>query len=272
MQVKEILREFNIRPKKRLGQNFLISSYYLDKIVKTAQLKSIDVVVEIGAGVGNLTEILMLQAGKVVAVEKDENLFNVLSKLYGKNKEVKLIKNDFLNINLSNFYKAEGVKVKIFGNPPYYISTALIEKLITEKNYYQVAYLSFQKEYAERLLAKPRTKNYGRLTIFAQSFLDIKSLFKIPKNAFYPKPEVDTIFISLKPKADIQVKNYKNLDILTREFFQRRRKKIAKIVKDSILLKEKGIESALKLSGINLDLRPEELSVSDYIGISNILK
>ncbi|MDP8233755.1 MAG: 16S rRNA (adenine(1518)-N(6)/adenine(1519)-N(6))-dimethyltransferase RsmA [Candidatus Saelkia tenebricola] len=271
MQVKKVLREFNIRPKKRLGQNFLISQHHLEKIMKVTNLSRNDVVLEIGPGVGNLTELLLENTKKVISVEKDEVLVEVLNQIFQSNKKLKIIKGDFLNINLRKIYKTEKKLLKVIANPPYYISTQIIEKLINERKYYKTAFLSFQKEYVQRMLATPATKNYGRLTIFTQVYLNVEFLFKIPKSVFYPVPVVDSMFISIRPKKVTKVKNENGLHIVTREFFCKRRKKISTILKNSSMLPTVKINRSLSDLNIDPNSRPEELSVSDYINIANSL-
>jgi len=271
MQVKKVLREFNIKPRKRLGQNFLFSSYHLEKIIKSAGLNRYDVVVEIGSGVGNLTELLLERVKRVISVEKDGHLVEVQKQIFALNKKLEFINEDFLRIDLRKIFKSEKQFLKIVANPPYYISTQIIEKLIDYEDCYKEAFLSLQKEYVQRMLAKPGTKDYGRLTIFTQAYLDVESLFKIPKSVFYPVPRVDSVFIAVRPKGKTGLKNKKKLDLISREFFSNKRKKINTILKNSSVLSEMRIDRVLSSLSIDLNSRPEELSVPDYIKIANLL-
>ncbi len=271
MQVKAILRQFRITPKKKLGQNFLISKRHLERIAGVCALNQKDIVIEIGSGVGNLTAEIAKTAAFVYAVEKDSSLSHVLNSLYSENENIKIINEDFLETKISAFSSPGYNLPKIIGNPPYYLSTQLIEKLIKEEDLFQCAFLSLQKEYVKRMLAKPGTKSYGRLTIFVQSFLEIKSLFTLSKNLFFPIPEVDSIFVSLTPRTDIRIKSEQCLDSLTREFFQKRRKKISGIIKNSKKFSNIKMFDILSGLGIDSNLRPEELEVSDYINIANLM-
>ena len=271
MQVKKVLREFHIKPRKRLGQNFLSSTYHLGKIVKSAGLNRRDVVVEIGSGIGNLTELLLERVKKVISVEKDENLVEVQKQIFAANKKLEFINDDFLKIDLSKIFKSEKQLFKIVANPPYYISTQIIEKLIDYRCYYKEAFLSLQKEYVQRMTASSGTKNYGRLTVFTQVYLDIDILFKIPKGVFYPAPCVDSVFIAVRPKEKTGLKNRGKLELIIREFFSSKRKKISTILKNSSVLPDTQINKVLSCLNIDLNFRPEELSVSDYVNIANLL-
>jgi len=271
MQVKKVLREFNIKPRKRLGQNFLTSPYHLEKIIESAGLNKHDVVVEIGPGIGNLTELLLERSKKVISVEKDGVLIEVLKQIFASNKKLKFINEDFLKTDLRKIFKSEKQLLKIVANPPYYISTQIIEKLIDYGDCYKEAFLSLQKEYVQRMTASPRTKNYGRLTIFTQVYLDIELLFKIPKSVFYPAPVVDSVFIAIRPKKKTGLKNNKKLDIISREFFSSKRKKISTILKSFSVLPKVRMNKILSRLNIDSNSRPEELSVSDYVNIANLL-
>ncbi len=268
MQVRKILQAYGIKPRKKMGQNFLVSYKYLNKIVESAHLRAEDWVMEIGAGIGNLTELLLSKTSRVIAIERDERLVNVLIHRLGNNPNLEILKGDFLKVKIKDFYSP---RLKIIGNPPYYLASKLIEKLISEQKYFNSAFLSFQKEYVERMVANPGGKQYGRLSVFVQSFFNCQILFKIPKTVFYPQPEVDSIFISLIPKKDISV-DVEKLEIITREFFSNRRKKISTIIKNSEKLSLGDMERILDRVGVNEDLRPEIISVENYIKIANFLR
>ncbi len=268
MQVKKILQAYGIKPRKKMGQNFLVSYKYLNKIVESAHLCAEDWVIEIGAGIGNLTELFLPKTSRVIAVEQDERLVNILIHRLGSNPKLEVLKGDFLKVKIEEFCSP---RLKIIGNPPYYFTSKLVEKLIYEQKYFNSAFLSFQKEYVERMVANPGGKQYGRLSIFVQSFFNCQILFKIPKTAFYPQPEVDSIFISLIPKKDINV-DVEKLGIITQEFFSSRRKKISTIIKNSERLNSWNMEKVLDKVGIDVDLRPEIISVEKYIEIANALR
>lgn len=268
MQVKKILQVYGIKPRKRMGQNFLVSYKYLNKIVESAHLCAEDWVIEIGAGIGNLTELLLSKTAQVIAVERDGRLVNVLIHRLGSNPNLDILKEDFLKVKIKNFCSH---RLKIIGNPPYYFASRLIEKLVHEQKYFHSAFLSFQKEYVERMIANPGGRQYGRLTVFVQSFFDCQVLFKIPKIAFYPQPEVDSIFISLIPKKDVNV-DVEKLEIITQEFFSSRRKKVSTIIKNSKRLSSWNMDKVLDQLEVDTNIRPEIIPVEKYIEIANFLR
>ncbi len=266
MYLKDILRQYNIRPNKRLGQNFLISEHYLNRIVKSIAVKGGDAILEIGSGSGNLTRDLVKDAASVIAIEKDVKLFNVLVEIFKDSSNLVLINADFLTVDLKSYFKKYGL-LRIVGNLPYYISTQIIEKIIENRELIKDGYLMLQKEYVERMVAVSGSKQYGRLSIFAQTFLDLKKLFKVPKSCFYPQPKIDSHFISFNIKHDCAIADTAILSLVTSEFFQKRRKKIATIIKNSKILTRLNMVSIMHNLGIDLNQRPEQLSVCEYIDI-----
>jgi 16S rRNA (adenine1518-N6/adenine1519-N6)-dimethyltransferase len=267
MQVKKILIDYNIKPRKRLGQNFLVSQKYLKKIVEYSSLDSEDIVVEIGAGIGNLTELLLGKVSKVIAVEQDGRLVSVLKELLGENKKLEILNKDFLKVDIKNIAKDN---IKIIGNPPYYFSSRLIGKLIADRMYFNCACLSFQKEYVERMIARAGSKIYGRLSVFVQSFFECHPLFKIPRSAFYPPPDVDSIFVKLVPRKGVHV-NPALVEKVTREIFTTRRKKLSSIIRNSKLFEFSEMKEILEQLNINLNDRPESISIEKFHAIIEIL-
>ena len=267
MEVKKILTKYNIKPRRRLGQNFLVSQKYLRKIVEYLPLTPQDTVLEIGAGVGNLTELLLEKTSRVIAVELDGVLTSVLAELLGQNKKLEILHRDFLKVDIKNI----SASLKIVGNPPYYFASRLIEKLITDRAYFSCAYLSLQREYVERMLAVPGSKKYGRLSVFVQSFFECEELFKIPRSAFYPPPDVDSVFISLIPKKNINIDS-NILEAITRDFFSKRRKKLSSIIKNSKLSIPSEMERMLKNLDIDINHRPEVIPVEKFHKMVEILK
>ncbi|MDP8217016.1 MAG: 16S rRNA (adenine(1518)-N(6)/adenine(1519)-N(6))-dimethyltransferase RsmA [Candidatus Kaelpia imicola] len=266
MYLKDILRQYKIRPNKRLGQNFLISEYYLNKIIGSIAIKNGGSILEIGSGAGNLTRALAKDAASIIAVEKDVRLFGVLTDIFKENPIVSLINADFLAVDLKSYFKKYGF-LRIVGNLPYYISTQIIEKIIENRKIIKDGYLMLQREYVERVLAVPGSKKYGRLSIFAQTFLNLKKLFKVPKSCFYPQPKVDSYFISFNIKDNCIIEDTTVLSLVTSEFFQKRRKKIATIIKNSKILTGLNTASIMYNLGIDLNRRPEQLLVCEYIDI-----
>ena len=257
----------SIKPKKSLGQNFLIDNNIINKIVKIGNISNKKVVMEIGPGNGNLTNIILKKnPKKLYAIEKDKKLSLLLKKKFKENKNIKIINSDILNILNKNIKKKN---IIIFGNLPYNISTKILASLILLEKWppwYENLIFMFQKEVADRIIAKNYTKDFGRLSILSNWRLDIKKHFDISKNCFFPKPKINSTLLSFKPKKNsiFYLKNPKNLEKVTRILFSNRRKMINKNFKK---LFGKKIFVAKNLD-INLNKRAEELSAEIYYKIA----
>jgi 16S rRNA (adenine1518-N6/adenine1519-N6)-dimethyltransferase len=249
-----------IKPKKSLGQNFLIDQTILKKIVSLIKIKD-KFVLEIGPGTGNLTSyILKSNPKKLIVVEKDEFLVNDLKKKF-KNKII-IINDDILKIDETKLCEE---RLIVFGNLPYNISTEILAKwIINLENtnfWFDSLILMFQKEVADRILSKCNSSNYGRLTILANWKLEIDKICDIKPGSFSPKPKVDSSLLFFKPKRIFyQFKNSKNLEKITRIFFNQRRKKI----KTPFNILFKGNVNVLNKLDIDLNLRPHNLSQDVY--------
>ena len=199
-------------PKKSLGQNFLIDNNILDKIVKTANIDKNKIILEIGAGYGNLTKkISNMNPKKIYAVEKDKELSLLLKKKFVDAKNIEIIQDDILNFIKK---KKLGKKIIIFGNLPYNISTQILANLILLKDWppwYDSMILMFQKEVADRIIAKNKSKMFGRLSVLCNWRLDIKKHFDISKNCFLPKPKINSTLLSFTPKK-IKYIDYKKTE------------------------------------------------------------
>ena len=253
-----------IKAKKSLGQNFLIDKNIIKSIVNIGDVKKNNVILEVGPGTGNLTEyILKKNPKKIFVIEKDSNLVNLLNEKF-KNK-INILNKDILKFDLNNISKE---KIIIFGNLPYNISTKILTQWITthEKfKCYKKLILMFQREVADRILAKTNSKNYGRLSIISNWRLNIKKEFNISPQCFFPKPKVDSTLLSFVPKKEFYyIKNPENLEKITRIFFNQRRKMI-KIPLKQIFKNPEKVAVNFKL---NLNLRPQNLSPLTYFNIT----
>ena len=253
--------------KKSLGQNFLVDKNIINKIIKIGNINKNKTIIEIGAGYGNLTiAIKAMDPQKIFAIEKDKKLFSFLNNKFENFKNIKIINDDVLNfIEKKNLEK----DMIVFGNLPYNISTQILASLILLKKWppwYKVLILMFQKEVADRILAKPGTKQYGRLSILSNWRLEIKKHFDVSKNSFFPIPKINSTILSFKPKKNnlFNLKNPKNLEIVTRVLFSNRRKMINKNFKK---LFNQNISISKNLN-LNLNLRPEELNNETYYKIA----
>ena len=252
-----------IKAKKSLGQNFLVDQNIIDKIVNILELKNRSIL-EIGPGTGSLTEgILKKKPKKVLVVEKDDDLTNLL-KVKFKNK-IEIINSDILNID-ENLLSDKTLTV--FGNLPYNISTEILCKWILnlkERIWFDCLILMFQKEVADRIISDFNTKSYGRLTILANWRLDIKKICDITPTSFLPKPKIDSTVLFFKPKKEFfSFKDSKNLEKITRIFFMHRRKMIKK---PYYQLFNGNISIASKI-GIDLKLRPQNLNLETYFKLT----
>ena len=252
------------KPKKSLGQNFLIDQNILQKIVNTVSINNNSEILEIGPGTGSLTNYLIKKnPKKIFVVEKDNNLSMLLDEKF-KNK-INIINNDILKISENLISKQ---KLIVFGNLPYNISTEILSKWITSKNknfWFSKLILMFQKEVADRIIGKINTSNYGRLSILSNWKLDVKKIMNISRNSFFPKPKIESSLLIFSPKNKFyKIKNPKNLEMITRVFFNQRRKMIKKPFKQIF---EDSDHIAKKLN-INLNLRPQNLSPNTYYKIT----
>ncbi|MBF0511387.1 MAG: ribosomal RNA small subunit methyltransferase A [Candidatus Omnitrophica bacterium] len=252
------------RPKKHLGQNFLINPYVQQRIIQSCAFKQEDTVVEIGPGQGALSCLIAPLVRRLICVEADRDLIAPLG--LSLPSSVEIIQADFLKWDMGHLPN----RIKVIGNIPYYISTPIIEKLITERIKVSEAFLTVQKEFQERLTAKPGGKDFGSLTCFAEYYADIKMLFKINHASFKPAPKVDSAFIrlsmrSFKEKAEDEDFLFK----LTQTAFSQRRKTIVNALKG--LVPSQKLEKEILLLGLSVTARAENLSVLDYVALSNKL-
>ena len=257
---------FVTNPKKSLGQNFLVDKNIIKKIIEIGNVEKDQTVLEIGSGSGNLTQhIIDKKPKKIIAIEKDKKLSFFIKKLFINNKNFNLINNDVLEI-IKN--KSFGKNVIVFGNLPYNISTQILAYLILLKKWppwYKILILMFQKEVADRIIAKGNTPSYGRLSILSNWKLDVKRIMNISPNSFFPKPKIKSSLLFFSPKHKFfKIKNPKNLEMITRIFFNQRRKMIKKPFSQIF----KNSTHVAKKLNIDLTLRPQNLSPNAYYRIT----
>ena len=253
-----------IKAKKSLGQNFLIDQNIIDKILDLVEIKDKNIL-EIGPGTGNLTsKIIKKNPKKLIVIEKDDSLVDLLKDSFGS--KIKIINEDVLKVDENSLLEE---KLSVFGNLPYNISSQILCKWILnikENSWFDCLVLMFQKEVADRIVAKFNNKNYGRLSIMANWKLDIEKICDVKPTSFSPVPKVDSSILFFKPKNNfLKISNPKNLEKVTRIFFMHRRKMIKK---PYYQLFEGNTEIASKLK-INLNLRPQNLDFETYYRIVN---
>ena len=252
-----------IKAKKSLGQNFLINKNILEEIVNVTDIQD-KTVLEIGPGTGNLTSYILKKNPKqIFVIEKDNDLANILQNKF--NNKITIINDDVLKIDETTLFKD---KVTVFGNLPYNISTEILSKwIINLKNnfWFDCMILMFQKEVADRIIAKLNTSNYGRLSIISNWKLNIQKICDIKPEAFSPKPKIESSLLLFYPKKNfIKINDPKNLEKVTRIFFNQRRKMLKKPF-NQLFNGDKYILEKLK---IDLNLRPQNLSFETYYKIT----
>ena len=250
-------------PKKSLGQNFLVNKEILNQIADLGEIKSDDIILEVGPGTGNLTEkILKKKPKKIIVVEKDKYLTLFLKKKF--NEGVEIINDDILNYNLEIFHDK---KIIIFGNLPYNISTQILTSWIKKNNLNKFCkrfILMFQKEVADRILAECNSKNYGRLSIISSWKMNIKKIVDINPGSFLPSPKIKSSLLIFIPKNSFyKLKNPKNLEHITNIFFNQRRK----MIKNPLKILFKNYEKASMDLSLDLNLRPQNLTNITYYKI-----
>jgi 16S rRNA (adenine1518-N6/adenine1519-N6)-dimethyltransferase len=247
------------KAKKSLGQNFLVDHNILEQIVNTVEIKNREIL-EIGPGSGNLTaHILKKNPKKIYVIEKDNDLSLFLKKKF--NDEINIINDDVLKISENKISKE---KLTVFGNLPYNISTEILSKWIVnldENFWFSELVLMFQKEVADRIIAKSGTSKYGRLSILSSWKLNVEKIIDVKPESFLPKPKIDSSLLVFSPRKKIfKLSNAKNLEMITRVFFNQRRKMIKKPFNQ--LFKD-AKEIANKFD-IDLNLRPQNLKPDTY--------
>jgi len=253
-----------VRAKKSLGQNFLIDKDILKKIVDLVKIKD-ETILEVGPGTGNLTSFILEKEPKqLLVVEKDNELVSILNKNFDK--KITIINEDILKIDEKDISKNP---IVVFGNLPYNISTEIICKWILNLNnqdfWFNNLILMFQKEVADRIVADPGTSHYGRLSILTNWKLDIKKVCDIKNTSFFPKPKVDSSLLLFKPKKNFfYIKDPKNLEKITRIFFNHRRKMLKKPFNQLF----NGNLEIIKKLNLNLNLRPQNLDLQTYFKLT----
>jgi len=255
-----------ILPKRSLGQNFLIDENILNIITELGNINNEDLVLEVGPGTGNLTQkILEKKPKNFTVIEKDKKLVDFLKKKF--NKKIDIINEDMLKFS---YEKNLNKRIIVFGNLPYNISTQILSKWIKIKKleyFYKKFILMFQKEVADRIIAKDNSKNYGRLSIISNWKMNVKKIMDIDPKSFRPIPKVKSSILTFEPKKNYyKIQDGKNLEHITNVFFNQRRKMIKKPMK--VLFKD--FEEISKELSLDLNLRPQNLSNLTYYKICSM--
>jgi 16S rRNA (adenine1518-N6/adenine1519-N6)-dimethyltransferase len=255
-----------IKPKKKLGQNFLVDGNIRRKIIAACELKNTDIAVELGAGRGELTGLIAARAEKVFAIEIDSALCEIAGDALKEFPNARIINADILKFDFGIFFKES--KVKVIGNIPYYISSPIIERLVKFRDNITEAYISVQKEFARRMAAPSGSKDYGSFSCFVQYYAQTNVIFNIKKNSFFPVPQVDSSFVRLKIRKEpaVYVKDEKLFFKTIRAAFNKRRKTLKNSM-EGVVSRDK-LERYFMRYAIDPRIRGEELALQDFANIN----
>ena len=267
-----ILRKYNIRANKNLGQNFLINQNVIDEIVNSAKIGKEDLIIEIGPGLGTLTKELLQKAGKVICIEIDERMVKILNDRFSLYENFEIINEDVLKVKLNEIIEKENKKCKIVANLPYYITTPIIMKLLENKLNIESITVMIQKEVADRLIATPGEKLSGAITYTVYYYCESEKILEVPPNSFIPEPEVtsEVIKLNLRKTAPVQVEDMKKMfSIIKAAFMQSRKTLLNSLTNGNIFSnKQEAIEIFNKLN-INQNARAEELTLEQFAELTN---
>ena len=276
-ETKFIMKKYNIRANKSLGQNFLIDSNIIEKIIDGSDVSKNDLVIEIGPGLGTLTKFLLEKAYKVICVELDNKMIDILNDRFKLYNNFEVIHNDILKLDLNSLIEKEkqdtNIKnVKIVANLPYYITTPIIMKLLEDELDLTSITVMIQKEVADRLIATPSDKETGAITYSVYFYVDSESILEVPKNSFIPEPKVtsEVIKLNIRKQPPVNVKSKKIMfKIIKCAFLQRRKTLLNSLTNSKVFLnKDEGINILNKLN-LPEDIRPEKLTLQDFADITN---
>ena len=277
-ETRLILKKYNIIANKKLGQNFLIDESVVDGIVENSNINNEDLVIEIGPGLGTLTSKLAEKAKKVICIELDSKMVNILKERFIAYKNIEIINNDCLKVDINKLIeqnKKEGCKsAKVVANLPYYITTPIIMKLLEEKLEIESITVMIQKEVAQRLADKPGGKESGSITYTVWYYSKPIILFDVPKESFIPEPEVTSSVIKfdILDKPSIEVKDEeKFFRVIKASFMQKRKTLVNGLVNGGVIRTKEEAEKVLNEVGLDTKIRGEKLTLEDFKKISELV-
>lgn len=273
-----VLQKYSFNFQKKFGQNFLIDTHVLEKIVEAAQITDQDLVLEIGPGIGTMTQYLAEKARKVVAVEIDRNLIPILEDTLSAYDNVSIINEDILKVDIARLAQEEneGRPIKVVANLPYYITTPIIMGLLEGRVPLQSIVVMVQKEVADRMQEGPGSKEYGALSLAVQYYAAPVIVANVPPNCFMPRPNVGSAVIRLDcyDKPPVEVKDEKHMFALIRASFNQRRKTLVNGLSNGMSpsVSKEQVTQALEQMGLPATIRGEALSLAQFAALSNLLK
>ena len=279
-KTKFIMKKYNISANKSLGQNFLINDEVVEKIVNSANITEQDLVIEIGPGLGTLTEELLQKAGKVIAIELDNRMIQILKDRFFQYSNFEIINEDILKIDLNKIIKDEKMSgninsVKIVANLPYYITTPIVMKLLEEKLDIDTITVMVQKEVADRLIAVPGTKASGAITYCVYYYAQSENVMVVPNSSFIPEPEVESEVIKLNIRKSplINIKNEELFfKIIKISFMQRRKTLINALVNGGIFKSKEQAKLIFEELEIDLKIRGEVLTIQQFAQMADYIE
>ena len=274
----EILKKYDFMFQKRFGQNFLIDTHVLEKIIKSAEITKEDLVLEIGPGIGTMTQYLCENAREVIAVEIDKNLIPILTNdTLAEYDNVTIINEDILKLDLNALVQERngGKRIKVVANLPYYITTPIIMGLFESHVPLQNITVMVQKEVADRMQAGPGSKDYGALSLAVQYYATPYIAANVPQNCFMPRPNVGSavIRLTLHEEPPVQVKDEKFMFALIRASFNQRRKTLVNGLTNAaeLNLSKEQVQAALEQMGLSATIRGEALTLEQFAELANLL-
>ncbi len=275
-KTKQIIKKYEFNFKKNFGQNFLVDERVLDKIVNAADINENDLIIEVGPGIGTLTQAMAKRAGKIVSVEIDKTLVPILEELLEDYDNIEIINEDILKVDLNALIeKYEGMKVKMVANLPYNITTPIIMTILEKHIPMESLTVMIQKEVAYRMNAKPSAKDYGSLSLVTQYYCEPYLVANVPQNCFMPRPNVDSAVIKLTilDKPPVCVKDEAFMFAFIKAAFSQRRKTLVNCIFNSGILDMTKEEIGRLLVSLGYDerIRGESLTLWDYARICNEL-
>jgi 16S rRNA (adenine1518-N6/adenine1519-N6)-dimethyltransferase len=272
-EVRTALRQFDFKPRKRLGQNFLVHENVVDSIVRLLELSPRDEILEIGPGLGFLTRRLVERAAKVWAVEVDASLVDWLQRSsLGHDPKLQLVHADILEVGLGEMLPP--YKIKLVGNLPYSISTPVLFRLFERREHFSSLVLMVQKEVADRIASGPGSKTYGALSVWCQVHGRVTDRVAVSREAFYPRPKVRSTVLKMElyPEPLIPVQELATLRAVVRAAFGQRRKTLSNALTAGLKKDRKDVETLLRSQRIDARRRGETLTVEEFLRLARALK
>ncbi len=272
--INEIKEKYGFNFSKSLGQNFLIDKNIVDKIVEGSNIEENDLVIEIGPGIGVITDRIAEDAKEVIAIEIDKNLPTILNDTLKHHNNIQIINNDILKVDLNQVIKDLGYETaKIIGNLPYYITTPIIMYILENKVNVDSITIMMQKEVADRIKAKPGSKTYGSISVAVQYYCDVETVVNVPKGSFIPRPKIDStvLKLTLRKEPEISLLDEKTFFECIKAGFGQRRKTLLNSLSTLSDLTKEDIKEILEEAEIDFKRRAETLSIEDFGKLTNLV-